>query len=247
MIARHGCLRIVSLALIVTITLLLTSVCGESNHAIADGGVRSLQYIETSGPISTGPRYVLKVTILDGCLRRRSMRPRPKEGFSREEPAAPDSHDFFEIYDARNGKRVYVFPDKREFVVVKGVRRCSGSGQYWTDPVIPDPGANFDEFLRRPVPVEKATELPERIVDGKRAIGFLVARLSLRGMSTTTYWVDPTTQLPIRIEDRHQPIDPDEDGSESIRRNIIFDAPIDRSLFDTDPPAGYTVLPDADY
>ena len=247
MLPRNFYVRNAFLVSTLTIVRLLVFFYSSNNLAVAEESVRSLQYIETSGSITKGPDYVAQVMILDGCIRRMSMKSRPKEGFAKDEPAAPDLHDFFEIYDAKIGKRVYVYPDKREFKLVKGIQQSFGSGKYRVNAVKPDPGVAFDEFLRRPIPVEKAKELPERIVDGKRAIGFLVEHPSLPDTRTTTYWIDPTTYLPIRIEDRYQPADPKDDGSEAIRRNIIFDAPIDRSLFSTDPPPGYPVLPDADY
>jgi hypothetical protein len=128
MVPRNFCVRITPIVSTLTIAHLLLAFFSGTNLVVAEEKVRSLQYIETSGPISTGPSYVAQVMILDGSIKRMSLKQRPKEGFSTPEPAAPDSNDFFEIYDAKDGKRVYVFPDKREFVVVKGFKKGLWSG-----------------------------------------------------------------------------------------------------------------------
>ena len=199
--------------LVSTLTIIhLFLACSGNDLAVAQESVRSLQYIESSGSITKGPDYIAQVMILDGCFKRMNMKPRPKEGFPTDEAAGPSSDDFFEIYDAKNGKRAYVYPGKRQFVLVKGIRHCTGPGEYSIDVVKPNPNAAFDESLRRTVSFRDAQELPECIVDGKHAIGFLVKLARVPDTRTTTYWVDPITQLPIRIEDRHQPADPNEDG-----------------------------------
>jgi hypothetical protein len=218
-----------------------------STITVAEEKTRSVQYIETSASTSRGPDYVAQVFILDGNLKRMSVKRRPKDGFQAEPIAAPDLNDPFEVHDAKNGRRVFVYTDKRQFVRVKNIRHCYGPGKYRDVEVKPDPDVNFDAFLRQPIPTANAKELPERIVDGRPAIGFLVEDRREQATWTETYWVDPQTKLPIRIERRYQPSDPKEDGSELVRRSIIFDAPLDRSLFNTDPPAGYSVLPDAEY
>jgi hypothetical protein len=246
MLLPNGWLRNAASSATLTITCVLVFVCSRNNLCRAQEQARSVQYIETSGSIAKGPDYVSQVMILDGCVRRRSMKPRPTEGFPTDEPAPPGSQDFVEIHDAARGKRVYVYPDRREFLSVNGIRR-SGPNKTWVEAVKADAELDFSEFLTRPIPLDNAKVLPERLVDGKSAFGFVIEDSSATGTSTATYWVDATTRLPVRIESRYDPADPKEDACKSVRRNIVFDAPLDRSLFSTDPPAGYTVLPDAEY
>ena len=226
--------------------------CSFAEAAVADEKVSTLQYIETSGYLKGGPEYVRHVMILDRCLKRTIYRRKPADGFPVGELPEPNSNDPYGVDDAKNGKRVYVVPDKREF------KRITSSMAYWKNalgkvqrhamPVQPDPDEDFEGELRQPVPIEKAhKQLPERIVDGHQAIGYQIRRFYLNeGMSTTIYWVDTRTQLPVRIEHHFKPVDPKEDMVVRIQRNIIFDAPLDKSLFSTDPPPGYSVLPNSD-
>lgn len=80
--------------------------------------------------------------------------------------------------------------------------------------------------------------LPDREIAGKRAIGFLVVLEETQFPSGTeaSVWVDPHTRLPVRLE-------VDEVGGQGtiVMDEIVFDSQLDESLFDTTPPAGYTV------
>ncbi len=90
----------------------------------------------------------------------------------------------------------------------------------------------------RSVHEEPIKRLPDREIDGKRAIGFLVVLEDTEFPSGTeaSVWVDPHTRLPVRLETP-------EAGGEStiVMDEIVFDSQLDESLFDTTPPAGYTV------
>jgi outer membrane lipoprotein-sorting protein len=80
-------------------------------------------------------------------------------------------------------------------------------------------------------PRVKRESLGEKVIDGRRAIGF-------RYFDTTgvmTLWGDPKTGLPIRVEETFA-------ISGVGKKTMIdfeFDVPLDESLFSTDPPAGY--------
>ncbi len=87
--------------------------------------------------------------------------------------------------------------------------------------------------------------LPDREIDGKRAIGFLVVLEETEFPSGTeaSVWVDPHTRLPVRLEMNEissaggNPAP----GPMIVMDEIVFDRQLDESLFDTTPPAGYTV------
>ncbi|SIO56293.1 Outer membrane lipoprotein-sorting protein [Singulisphaera sp. GP187] len=77
-----------------------------------------------------------------------------------------------------------------------------------------------------------AEPLPAREIDGKHALGFVAA---LHGHEVSI-WVDPETRLPIRVEQTHK-----EGGftMETVTKDIVFDRPLDDSLFRLTAPAGY--------
>jgi hypothetical protein len=52
-------------------------------------------------------------------------------------------------------------------------------------------------------------------------------------------WVDPDTKLPIRIEVEYRSTHPMSGQSDWVVSDLIWDAPLDRSLFSTTPPEGY--------
>jgi outer membrane lipoprotein-sorting protein len=90
----------------------------------------------------------------------------------------------------------------------------------------------------RSVHEDPIKRLPDREVDGKRAIGFLVVLEDTEFPSGTeaSVWVDPHTRLPVRLEMAEA------GGKDTIiMEEIVFDCQLDNSLFDTTPPAGYTV------
>jgi outer membrane lipoprotein-sorting protein len=105
------------------------------------------------------------------------------------------------------------------------------------------PKIDFYETIRA-VPANPVKQLSEQAIDGKRAIGFVFEQThqSSRGVDTwhRTYWIDPTTKLPIRIEVTCS--NPSSGDSEWVKSDFVFDAAIDESLFNTDPPAEYTDL-----
>jgi hypothetical protein len=225
------------------LVLSVASCCFASSQTNAADEVRSLQYIETSGLISEEPHYEAHVMILDGAVKRTTLK-------------GKDVRECIEIYDAKQGRRVFLFPDKREFVVVKGFKKAFlPPNPPRVDPVKPDPNTNLNVALRCPASLEVAAakNLPIELVDG-RAAGRMVIEeqyvqtpgIGARTRITTT-WIEPTTNLPVKIESRDYPTGSREDGSVFTQRNIVFNAPLDESLFSTDPPAGYAVLPEREF
>ena len=85
---------------------------------------------------------------------------------------------------------------------------------------------------------ESVKRLPDRTIDGKRAVGF-TAKV---GQDTASIWVDPETNLPVRMES--SPKDPQGREATVIIHDIRFDEDVDESLFRLEPPEGYTVTGD---
>jgi outer membrane lipoprotein-sorting protein len=84
--------------------------------------------------------------------------------------------------------------------------------------------------------------LPEQIIDGKKAIGYRVRMgVGQDKKKEASVWVDPKTKLPVRIEMNYK----DMTGREVLQRvwsDFVFDAPLDAALFRTTPPEGYVVV-----
>lgn len=95
------------------------------------------------------------------------------------------------------------------------------------------------------VPTDQAKKLGEKTVNGKRAIGFLIEEEEKYGESVMkwrhTWWVDPTTKLPLQLEISWGDDASKESGSKVVS-DIVFDAPLDPAMFSIDVPSGYTDL-----
>jgi outer membrane lipoprotein-sorting protein len=89
---------------------------------------------------------------------------------------------------------------------------------------------------------EAVRRLPDEEIDGRKAAVF---RAELTGLPMPEkkmvwkVWVDPKTELPIRMEDTEK----DEHGKPVtfVMYDIEFDRPFDPSLFSFEPPKGYKV------
>ncbi len=134
------------------------------------------------------------------------------------------------IMDQKTKQFLYLYPDEQIFSRITANGMVSGNDLY-------------RKF--RDVPAARTEKLPEKIVDGKKVIGFVLKESvdqadKTTWAETTTYWVDETTKLPVRIEYSGRNKDSNAHESyETARTDFIFDAPLDESLFSTDPPKGW--------
>ncbi len=212
--------------------------------------VKSVQYVETRKDGANGPTTVTRFWILGPHLRRKEYRVvdggRPKEG---ESFGVRVGENFVGIYDMKKGKQVVLFPDEKRFGVIQFEVSADPDGEGGTSFrktfVKPHPETDYYAQIRN-VPFEKAEKLGERTLDGKKAAGFRVVEKTggedgTADTWTRTYWVDPKTKLPIRIEISFQATTPGIGSSDFVLSDFIFDAPMDPSLFSTDPPEGYSV------
>ncbi|MHC4171802.1 MAG: LolA family protein [Planctomycetota bacterium] len=94
---------------------------------------------------------------------------------------------------------------------------------------------NYMEILRNVItelqdsPDFVVEELGEREFQGRRLIGFRATHPK----AEVTIWADPETALPVRIEQVG--------GQMKVTcKNLMFDVPMDKSLFSMDAPEGYT-------
>jgi outer membrane lipoprotein-sorting protein len=91
----------------------------------------------------------------------------------------------------------------------------------------------------RNAPKEAVKRLPEKEVDGKKAVGFVVPIGEEEHKAEATVWVDPKTQLPFRMEIT----DKNPNGTEvrQVLSELVFDRKLDEGLFSLTPPQGYTL------
>lgn len=136
------------------------------------------------------------------------------------------------VLDNNRGERLLIRPEEKTYEIIR-----EGS-ESWHKP----------DFYRRirDLPREPSAIIPEQVIDGKKAVGFVYEKKygdnSYPAVETRTFWIDIETKLPIRIENKFRATRQDSDESDNVTSEIVFDAPLDPALFSTDPPPGYTNL-----
>ncbi|MBX3415609.1 MAG: hypothetical protein KF708_23190, partial [Pirellulales bacterium] len=146
------------------------------------------------------------------------------------------------ISDYAEGKFMTLFPADKGYVIEREVMGIDDKGKVHKEKLGPLPQADFYAAIRT-VPLDQAKKLSDREMDGRLVSGFQLVATRERAAGTSTYtrtyWVDPRSKLPVRIETTIRSTDPKMSNSEFVQRDIVFDAPLDEALFSTDPPAGY--------
>lgn len=122
----------------------------------------------------------------------------------------------------------------------------------------PEPANLIDDLRSLPSRAEK--ELGMREMDGRKVLGFLVSRDRVGELKNIEVWVDAKTGDPVRLEGEHEVNEPvtGPDGAtvgpngttltktrtvHRVMTNIKFNVEMDDSLFDTNPPQGWSVGP----
>ena len=126
------------------------------------------------------------------------------------------------IADTRKGKAVMLNPGKGKAIETDASRDM---------PDLYDAVRNFRDWQDFTV-----TELGERRVGDKQTIGF---KLEKEEGPEIIVWADPETKLPIlmelAMEDREGQIE------HAVYTDIVFDVPLDESLFSVKPPPDYQI------
>lgn len=143
------------------------------------------------------------------------------------------------ITNSETGESITLRPDLKQCVLMKTQTVLNmQSGEKTVTSVGPNPARNFySQFAE--IPSEHVTSLGVRQIDGKAAVGFERTDNIQGSLIKRSYWVDPGTRLPIRLEavaSRNGIVI----GGRTIS-NIVFDRNLDASLFSTTPPDGYVV------
>jgi hypothetical protein len=245
--------------LVIAASLALWFALGGSNGAVAIAevlqqleAVKTVQYVETRSDIPRdgkprGPTVVTRVQILGRYRQRKeiiSVTPGEDLGEGSRWSQGPELEGLVSIVDLQQGRMVSLSPKDKRFHVIQKIMGISpDDGSLHESEVKPVPEADFYQQMRA-IPTDEAEKLAERIVDGKSAVGFrTVEAVDLQGGTDTltrTYWVDAKSKLPVRIEVEHRSTVPRHGQSRWVHSDFVFDAPLDESLFSTDPPEGYT-------
>jgi outer membrane lipoprotein-sorting protein/protocatechuate 3,4-dioxygenase beta subunit len=157
-------------------------------------------------------------------------------------------------------------PEERILILPDGRARADGSKGYW---IRDDKGhkmimvdnahktAQVQEGFSLPVPgdvnvyemiknirKEAVRRLPDEEIGGRKVavFGVEIKRLPAPEKSwVSKVWVDPKTELPIRIETPEQDLGERGRNAATAMYDIEFDRPFDPALFSFEPPKGYTV------
>jgi outer membrane lipoprotein-sorting protein len=143
------------------------------------------------------------------------------------------------ISNAETNQSITLYPDEKRCVLMKTQSTLNmKTGQEKVVPTKPDLSLNLYAEMAE-LPSKGVVTAGERIVDGKTLVGLHHVTDDDNGTWMRTYWVDPKSKLPEMIETTYRKRN--SQISTWTRAKIIFDLPLDESLFNTTPPAGYKV------
>lgn len=151
--------------------------------------------------------------------------------------------DSIEISDLSKGKHVTLRPNEKKFVDLDThVTIAPDSKSTLEEKVKPAPEADLFAQLSS-VPADATTQLPVRTIAGKQVIGFFSAKTTPTKEGTVTwertYWVDPATKLPVRVEISNYGTDKRLGRSDWVLSGFVFDEEIPAGQFSTEAPEGY--------
>jgi outer membrane lipoprotein-sorting protein len=136
------------------------------------------------------------------------------------------------IQDLKAHRMLLLFKERKTAQVIEGFSP-------------PSPAAadlNVYEMIRN-IRKDAVERLPDEEIDGRKTIVFRVELKGLPKVGNETprgkIWVDPQTELPIRIEAVAE--DENEKPVTSVMYDIEFDQPFDPAIFDLAPPKDYSV------
>ena len=143
------------------------------------------------------------------------------------------------------GKTVSLDTKEKVFSEIKGFLSIDpDTGELNETKPHPMPEVDFYRQIRD-FPADEAERLPEQTLDDRKVVGFRTVESNERpgGVDswTRTYWVDAESNLPVQVEVTFTSTQPTMGHSKWVLSDIVFDEPLDESLFSTEPPEGYTV------
>jgi outer membrane lipoprotein-sorting protein len=208
---------------------------------------KSVQYLEVRTDRTregkNAPKTVTRVSILGASQQRKEVKVEPGDKLENGAEWTMQPGRYIDIYNARQGQDIVLYPDKKTFIRIKGILSLDSDGQPKQEDLKSDPAIDFYRSIHE-VPVDPVKRLPEKTIDGQSVVGFVVEEQAktIQGTNTITrtYWVNAKTKLPVRIEAKARSTDPTMGESDWLMTDFVFDAPLDPALFSTEPPRGYT-------
>lgn len=250
-LAAAGCLLVAAAA---GWTLLVS---GNGNVAFAQvlqqlERVKTVQYTESRtsfgpGGRPQGPTTVTKYWILGRSRQRQEIvsttdgDPLPEGQSWSKAPVGVAS-----VSNLVTGEMVSLDANKKTFSRVRAILSLDPeTGEVNEEQPRPAPEVDFYRQIQE-FPGDEAERLPARSVDGKQVVGFrTVERIERPGGVDTwthTYWISTAENLPVRIEIEFTSTHPQIGELRGVLSDIMFDEPLDESLFSTDPPEGYSMV-----
>jgi hypothetical protein len=211
---------------------------------------KSVQYVQTRVDRDKqgrkGPEETDKVMVLGRYrIRTESRMTAPGDPLPEGQSWSTMDEPSIVIQNAETGAILSLLPESKRYVIPQVFMSIDpDTGEFNEEKPRPTPEADFYTRLRE-VPAN-AAKLPTKQIGDVAAEGFQVVETIERPRSghtetwTRTFWVNPATKLPIRIETSSRSTNPMMADSDWVTKDIIFDAPLDEALFSTEPPAGYT-------
>jgi hypothetical protein len=145
-----------------------------------------------------------------------------------------------QITDMESGRNISLETEKKRCIIHKTQTILNlKSGEKTTHDISPDRTVDFYARITN-LPANATTRLGEIVVKGKTLVGFQSVEQVGSARWTRTYWVDPQTKMPNRIDVEWR----NQNGAVTsvTADDFVFDAELDPALFKTEPPDGYTVI-----
>ena len=147
-----------------------------------------------------------------------------------------------DIVNKRTGKSLLVDHARKVVTVFATQTLIDRKGNRTETELKEEPDLTVDFYSSiRDVPDTAKKLAKTQMINGSEHIGFEHAQVKGPYTWTRTFWIDPKTKLPSRIDVRARSDDSFYAPSDSVIENIEFDVPLAESMFSTEVPDGYTV------
>jgi hypothetical protein len=193
------------------------------------------------------PELTKRVMILDNYLKSEEVTIKPADNATVALREGIMPH--VSIQDAKRGKTIILLPEKKTFL---DPAKTSFTADYLELVQYQKHGSQrarkINVYSGVDPPHQKFTLLPLTTIDSRSAFGKHVEEKVQRGQYLDTrewtYWFDPGGVRIIRVEGTLRSTDPSIGEVDYVLRDFVNYAPVDKALFSTDPPMGWTELSD---
>ena len=231
----------------VTLAVILSAIyMTSSRRALADfadvldriEGLRTVQYTRYSTKSGRPLRPADDATVYDPQAELPPVLHVKVLGKHRQRTEVPGAG--YDLIDSEAGVFVTVHPDRKLVRRITTLVRIDPKTGRQSSERYRVPPVDFYSLLS--VPLKDVRSIGRATVDERPAVGFRRTVKKRLKTWTTTYWVDPDTRLPIRIETSMRTTEPGIQQWDVVATGFVFDETLDESLFDATPPEGYEVI-----